>query len=269
MSEISKENFLHELEENLWETWSLFGQGVNSELHKDELYIWYRTPLPVIPYNGVIKFQVKEDVDKTIDRIIAKCSENGRQFMWLVHPSSEPKDLAERLHTRGLIEIELMPGMARTLSDLPEIPPLPKDIEIREAIEKHDIEELVEFSTWRWDIPVENIEIYKEVIAPFKFGHPDAKTRVWQAWKNGKPVSKVAIHRSKNSVGVYAVATRPEARRMGLARIITLTALKAVQAEGVGIAILHSTPMAERLYASMGFEKQADFRLFASVDTHI
>ncbi|MEJ2511796.1 MAG: GNAT family N-acetyltransferase [Anaerolineales bacterium] len=264
-----KEKYLHELEANLWETWAHFGKGKNSELHEDKNVIWYRTPLSTIPYNAVLKFQLNDNVDKEIDQIIEKFSEDHHQFIWIVTPSSEPKDLAKRLKKRGLIEIEVLPGMARTLSNLPDTPEIPPGIEIKEVIEKQGKQEFIEFATWRWSIPKENIEIYKEIITPFQFGKPESKASAWQAWKDGKPVSKVAIFRSENSVGIYAVATKPEARRMGLARLLTLHALHEMRKEGYEIAVLHSTPMAETLYASMGFEKQVDFYLFASTNTHI
>ncbi|MEK6222376.1 MAG: GNAT family N-acetyltransferase [Chloroflexota bacterium] len=264
-----KDTFLRELEVNLWEVWSNFGKGKNSELHTDENVIWFRTPLSTIPYNGVLKFQMKENIENQIDDIINKCSEGGRQFIWLVTPSSEPKDLAKRLEDRGLIEIDVLPGMARELTNLPEVPEIPIGIEIQEIVGEHGKDEFIEFATWRWSVGDENIEIYREIVAPFQLGHPESKFAVWQAWKEGIPVSKVAVYRTEKSVGVYAVATRPEARRQGLARLLTLYALKEMQAEGYEVAILHSSPMAEKLYASMGFETQANFHLFASVDTHI
>jgi GNAT superfamily N-acetyltransferase len=145
------------------------------------------------------------------------------------------------------------------LSDLPEIPEPPAGIEITEVNERQGKQELIEFATWRWAIPKEYHDVYRDIIAPFEFGRPGSKFSVWQAWMDGKPVSKVAVSRSKNSVGIYAVATRPEVRRMGLAGTLTLHALHEMRKEGYEIAVLHSTPMAESLYASMGFEKVADF----------
>ncbi|MCB2179720.1 GNAT family N-acetyltransferase [bacterium] len=264
-----KEKYLHELEANLWEAWAHFGEGKNSELHEDKNVIWYRTPLSTIPYNAVLKFKLNENVDKEIDQIIEKISKDGHQFMWLVTPSSEPKDLAKRLKKRGLIEIEVLPGMARTLSNLPDTPEIPPGIEIKEVKEQQGKQELIEFAVWRWSVSQENIGIYEDVLAPFQIGHPESKISFWQAWKDGEPVSKVAINRSENSVGVYAVATKPEARRMGLARLLTFHALHEMRKEGYEIAVLHSTPMAEALYASMGFEKQVDFYLYASTDAHL
>lgn len=71
-------------------------------------------------------------------------------------------------------------------------------------------------------------------------------------------------------VGRYlAIVTKPEARRLGLASILTLTALKTARMLGKNFAVLHSTPMAENLCRSLGFETIVEFRLFASEEVHI
>ena len=264
-----KERLLHELEVNFWEGWAYFGKGENSTLVETENVIWYRTPLPMIPYNTVIKFQVTENVEAEIDEIIEKCSAGGHDFAWAITPSSEPKDLNKRLEKRGLFEAEAFSGMGRSLANLPEVPKPPAGVEIKEVTKKEGEEEFIEFATWRWSIPEKYHNDYRDMIAPFEFGRPGSRFSAWQAWMDGKPVSKVGVHRSENSVGIYAVATRPEARRMGLAGLLTLHALHQMRDEGYELAVLHSTPMAESLYASLGFEKLVDFYLYAKTELHI
>lgn len=266
---ILRKKFLQELEVNFWEGWSLLGKGKNSKLYASENIIGYQTPLPAIPYNAVIKFQVTENVEQEIDDIINKVSKGGADFLWVITPSSEPKDLSKKLKKRGLIEAEVLTGMARTLSDLPEIPELPPGIEIRKLEDDRGKQEFIEFATWRWSIQEENIEVYQKIIEPFKFGQEGSKFPVWQAWMDGKPVSKVVVSSSRDSIGIYAVVTRPEARRMGLAKIITLHALHEMKKQGYEIAVLHSTPMAIGLYESMGFETLANFYLYAFSELHI
>jgi predicted acetyltransferase len=92
---------------------------------------------------------------------------------------------------------------------------------------------------------------------------------MWQAWREGQPIAKAGLYLTDGSAGVYAVATRPEARRQGLARALTLTALQHARRLGHNLAVLHSSPMAESLYRSLGFETVANFGLFASVEAHV
>ena len=63
--------------------------------------------------------------------------------------------------------------------------------------------------------------------------------------------------------GVHGVMVLPEARGTGLGRALTLLALRAAKDTGYEVAVLGSSPMAERLYASIGFEKMGELRLYA------
>ena len=92
---------------------------------------------------------------------------------------------------------------------------------------------------------------------------------MWQAWREGKPIAKAGMYLSYRSAGIYAVVTRPEARRLGLARSLTLKALHEACSQGYRLAVLHSTPMAESLYRSLGFSTVAEFRLFASHEVYV
>jgi ribosomal protein S18 acetylase RimI-like enzyme len=162
-----------------------------------------------------------------------------------------------------------MPGMVRSLDDLPEPPPLPEDIEVRKVVEQEDTGEFFQFAAWRWGVPEEHREHMRAVLADFQFGEPGSKTHMWQAWREGRPVAKAGMYLASGSAGIYAVVTKPEARRLGLARILTLAALEFAQTRGYELSVLISTPMAEGLYRSLGFEAVAEFRVFASVEAHI
>jgi GNAT superfamily N-acetyltransferase len=53
--------------------------------------------------------------------------------------------------------------------------------------------------------------------------------------------------------GIYNIGTVPRARRRGLGTAITALALHEARARGCTTASLQATPMAERLYAALGF----------------
>ena len=136
-------------------------------------------------------------------------------------------------------------------------------------IGEEDFAEYSDFVSWRWGVPEEYMGQLRATLANFQIGKPGSKSHMWQAWRAGRPISKAGMYLATGSAGIYAVATRPEARRLGLAGILTLTALKKAQKLGKTLAVLHSTPMAESLYQSFGFETIAEFRLFASEEVHI
>jgi hypothetical protein len=54
---------IRELEENLCETWSTFGRGPGCSLHEEDELLWFETPIPIIPYNGILRFQVKRNAE--------------------------------------------------------------------------------------------------------------------------------------------------------------------------------------------------------------
>jgi ribosomal protein S18 acetylase RimI-like enzyme len=264
-----KKALIHELEANLWETWSNFGRGRGCSLHDEGDVLWFDTPIPCVPYNGILKFQVQDNVNERIESLVNHFMDQQVTFMWIVHPTSSPSDLPQRLVERGLQEVELMPGMVRSLVDLPEPPSLPEGIELRKVIEDSDASAYYEFVAWRWHVPDGYKEQLRSVVAEFRFGEPGTRTHMWQAWEDGQPVAKAATYLAAGSAGVYAVATRPKARRRGLAGILTLTALHEARKLGKSLAVLHSSPMAESLYRSLGFEAVAPFRLFAPEEVHI
>jgi hypothetical protein len=118
----NSDGLIRELEENLWEAWSIFGRGSGCSLYEEDDLIWYETPIPVIPYNAVLKAQLQVNVDQRLDSIVEHFAKKTAQFMWIVHPSSRPSDLRHRLQSRGVQDIEPIAGMVRSLDDLPKSP---------------------------------------------------------------------------------------------------------------------------------------------------
>jgi len=268
--DISKRTkLIDEIERNLWETWSMFGRGPGCALHEEEDALWLETPIPIVPYNGILKFQVQGNVDQRVDSIIEHFNQRRAQFMWIVHPTAQPPDLRDRLQKRGLKDVEPILGMARDLTDLPELPPLPEDIEVRKVADESDTCAFYQFAEWRWHVPDEYRDEYAAIVTEFRVGKPSSKAHMWQAWRAGQPISKAGMYLGSGSAGIFAVVTRPEARGLGLARFLTLAALHEARSSGYRLAVLHSTPMAENLYQSLGFATIAEFRLFASEEVRV
>lgn len=266
---LQTETLLREIEFNLWEVWSNFGRGPGCTLHSENGMLWFETPIPIIPYNAVIKFQVTENVDQRIVEVLDHFKRRGVPFFWIVHPSSAPVDLSDRLLKQGLQQIEVAPGMARDLVDLPTSLPLPAGVEIRETIEKSEVNELHEFAAWRWGVPVEHRQQLKVMIEHFQVGQPGSKTRMWLAWRDGLPIAKIGLYLGEGSAGIYGVVTKPEARGLGLASILMIKAMKAAREAGQKLVVLHSSPLAEKLYNRLGFVTVAPLNLFASETAYL
>jgi GNAT superfamily N-acetyltransferase len=265
----SKEEVIHQVELNLWETWSNFGRGPGCTLHDEGDALWFETPIPILPYNTVLRFQVEQDVDQRIDEMVNRYSDRNVAQLWIVHPSSQPSDLPERLVQRGLQEIEIAPGMARSLDHLPDPPLMPEGLEIREAIEDRDLMELYGLAAWRWGVPEEYRPQLKQMIEKFKIGERTSSTRFWLARSDGVPVSKIGLYNGSGSAGIYAVATKPEARGLGIASILMNVAMKAARDMGHKLVVLDSSPLAEKLYKRLDFITVTPLRLYSSIKGNI
>lgn len=265
---LNSKALIEEIELNLWELWSNWGRGPDCVLHEDSETLWFETPLPLLPYNGVFKFKVESNWDTKIESIINHFKSRKVPFVWVVHPTAAPADLYNRLTRHGLKDVEPIYGMAKELSDLPEVPDLPAGIEIREAQSEHDVIAFNQFAAWRWSIPNEYRDTYVSLLTSFRLGKPGTNTHVWQAWYNDEPIAKLGLYLGSSSAGIHAVVTKTEARGLGLAKALTLTALHEAQLAGYKLAVLHSTPIAQPLYGKLGFETITEFNLFASEDVY-
>ena len=265
----SKEEVIHQVELNLWETWSNFGRGPGCTLHDEGDALWFETPIPTMPYNTVLRFQVEQDVDQRIGSLINGYADRNVTQLWIVHPSALPTDLPQRLLEYGLQEIEIAPCMARSLEDLPEAPPLPPGVEIREAIEESDLIELYGLAAWRWGVPEEYRLQLRKMIEKFEIGERGSNTRMWLALKDGIPISKIGLYNGSGSAGIYGVATKPEARGLGIASILMNVAMKAAKEMGHKLAVLDSSPLAEKLYQRLGFITVAPLRLYSPIQAYL
>lgn len=265
----TNEEVIQQVELNLWETWSNFGRGPGCTLHDEGDALWFETPIPILPYNTVLKFQVTHNADQRIDALINGYADRNVAPLWILHPSSAPADLAERLQKRGYQEIEIAPCMGRSLENLPEAPAIPEGVEIREAVEDNDLMELYGLAAWRWGVPEEHRGQLRKMIEHFEIGERGSNTRFWLAWKDGAPISKIGLYSGSGSAGIYGVATRPEARGLGIASILMNTAMQAAKEMGHTLAVLDSSPLAEKLYRRLGFVNVAPLRLYSPVITVI
>jgi len=262
---LSRDDVLRAMEANLWGLWSNFGRGSDCALYDEPDALYYDTPIPTLPYNTVLRFSAAEQADERIDAIIQHYQQRAVPHIWVVHPSSQPVDLSERLLKRGLAQVEVLNGMAADLAELPDPESAPEGIDIREVCDEDEIHRFFELIAWRWNVPPEAVPYLKGFNEPVQIGTSDAKGRCWLAWRDGEPVAKVVLYCGGGAAGLYGVMTRPEARGQGLASILTLVAFRAAREEsGHRLGVLQSSPIAESLYARLGFRPVAPFKLFAA-----
>lgn len=256
------------LERNLWSNWQVFGRGEGGVLVDTPETLRFETPMRHIPYNSVLRFRVDgPDADDRIDETLARYTARDVPVMWVVHPSALPHDLDQRLERRGLVEAEIVPGMIADLADVPRAGAVPDGVDIARFTEDEG-DDFIELVAWRYSLPLEDTPYLRTVFERHGFGRDDCPTKAWVARMGARIVSKAILHVDEDGVaGLYGVATRSEARKLGLARLLCSIVFDEARALGCTTGVLHSTPMAYSLYESLGFRRAADFRLFSTPDT--
>lgn len=256
----------HALEENLWALWRRFGEGKGCTLVDTPSVLRFDTPLTQLPYNGVLRFRPETDDDNAIDREIDAIFDHyharGVPFFWLAHPTTRPGDLAARLEAHGLALAEDLPGMVAPLASLPDPTEPPRGVTIRETT-PDDKRQVVDLAAWRWGLTADVRPQFDAMSEAFEVGEPGSGLRCWIAERDGIAVSKAFIVQAAGVAGLYAVATRPEARGLGLARNLTVLGFEAARAEGYELGVLYSSPMAFSLYEKMGFRTAETFAMYA------
>lgn len=81
----------------------------------------------------------------------------------------------------------------------------------------------------------------------------DPDLRIFTAYLDGQPMGNSIAIRSGSVSGVYAVGTRPEARRRGVGTAATWAAIDAGRQWGCPMVVLQSSEMGFSVYRSMGF----------------
>lgn len=206
------------------------------------------------------------DVWQAANKVLDAYRSREVPLMWVVHPSAEPLNLGARLEVRGLVEAETCAGMVAELSQVPPPEPFPEGVTV-DRLGPATRREFVELVAWRYSVPADTIAPLLSILEVHGFGSDACPTTAWVARLHGQVVAKAIVHLAEGVAGLYGVATRSDARGLGLARNLTMLAFDHARSLGYTVGVLHSTPMAVHLYASLGFSHVADFRLYSTPDT--
>lgn len=257
------QNEIELLEKNLWSQWAQFGAPKTCSFTRSDSAYYLDTPIASLPYNGVFKFNEVNAPDRAIESLLHHYADRKVEHLWLVHPSAEPHNLADRLAAHGLEEADGFTGMVLEPDRLNTPTNAPNGVDIRELC-TDDEEGVIEFIAARWSVPTDAIPHLQRFFIDNNIGSKGAATRGWIATIDGNLVGKAFTHRFENTVGIYGVATQPEARGRGVARALCARAFAEASVPGVDMLVLHSTEMAAGIYKKFGFRSVAPFRLFAS-----
>jgi ribosomal protein S18 acetylase RimI-like enzyme len=201
-------------------------------------------------------------VERRIDEAIAWFDERGLPFVWWVLPSSEPRDLRDRLAARGFAVLPgAMPAMAVDL-DGPPRPVVPPGVEIVRVRDASTYRTYCDALAAAFDAPAEFADAWFRLV-DLGFGD-ELALRMFLARTvlDGRPVGTGMAVLAGDTVGLYSIGTLADARGRGIGRAMTLTGMRAGYDAGCRTALLEATDAGYPLYISLGFRTITMIELF-------
>jgi ribosomal protein S18 acetylase RimI-like enzyme len=261
-SPLSTAAILDAFEANLWLPFSAASHLPWMQLADDGDLRWAMTGIPMGAFNAVLAARLtgdEEAVERRLDALDARFAD-GTPMSWWLLPTSRPVDLARRLERRGFQLSGPLPVMGLALAEW-QAPAWPDgmDVEVVRTAAAY-VEACAVVSDGYpvpWDGLREMADRYGELVALGR----DMRCFVARAAGSGRALASAMAMRDGSVVGLWNVATLPEARRRGAATAVTLAALDDARSTGATLAVLASTAEALSLYRRLGFEAVGDLTI--------
>ena len=222
----------------------------------------YSTGIPFFLLNAVWNSHIPSEVAiKKIKENITFFEKRQVPFLWVIGPSSRPKNMGELLIKNGLT-VHKQPGMAHNLKTLDA------EREILNKVEIIKVENDETLEVWN-DVFLTGFDMPKEILSDFFYKafsfmllNDTPSASAFLAYYNGNPVASSLVCYEAGVAGIYNVTTLEEARGKGIGTAITLAPLHEAKKLGYEIAILHSSEMALNIYKQMGFKEYCKIEWF-------
>jgi ribosomal protein S18 acetylase RimI-like enzyme len=193
------------------------------------------------------------DVDARIEAALGYFKARRLPVTWHTGPSTRPLDLGQRLVGHGLTHAGDEPGMAMDLLALPVDILMHSGLAIERVGDLDSLEQWCSTVVRGFGWPERMVDSMARVEADLGAGQHEQR-RLYMGYLRGRPVATALVFLGAGVAGLYAVVTRPEARRQGIGRAMTLRALLDARVSGYRIGTLHASAMGFSMYAGLGFQ---------------
>ena len=229
----------------------------NAEIYSGEDVNWVVTDLPFPATNAAFHTNLMpEDVDSTIEEFKERGRQKNVPLQWYICQDTRPLDFTERLKAHGFTTHDDGTGgagMAIDLHAMNESEPMPKGLEIIQVKDNKTLKAWCHIVCVAFGAPPHAEPTFVKLFQrENKYKQP---IKLYLGILDGKPVSTSGYFLGEGVVGIYFVATLPEARQRGAAFAVTQKALKDGRALGYRVGILQASKMGEPVYRRMGFKE--------------
>jgi len=216
---------------------------------------WFQIVTPSMTRGGLnevcLAVLEPDEVEATIDRVLAMYAARGLAFRWSVGPDSAPADLGPRLAARGLVRHETL-AMACRIRDAR--PATTADA----ATQVEDEAGLVAFTEvmaagWGAD-PDALLTLHRAML-----GHPSGRCHMFVARADGRPVGAAAyIAAGERTAYLLGAVVLPSHRGLGHYHALVRARLEHARARGLTLATsLAMATTSAPILARMGFRAVA------------
>jgi GNAT superfamily N-acetyltransferase len=250
------------VEENLFDAWQFLSSIPNVEYHRSPKLIRYIGGVPYPLCNSVMRANLSgEAIDVQVQEALAPIRSRHLPLLWWVGPATRPAGLGKYLEREGLSPVDDIPGMVADLRATPNDAADPPGLEIREVRDEAMLDCWIGIFRTCFEMPDVAAEFFGNGIRSIGF-HPGLAYRHYVGFRRDEPAACSSAYLGSASVGIYNVATLPAFRGLGIGSAMTRRPMREARASGIGVSVLHATPLGRPVYEQLGFTERCRLTVY-------
>jgi len=220
---------------------------------------WFQLLTPAFRDGGLNEVSqvtlADHDADAVIDATLAEYAAEGIRFKWVISPSCRPRDLAQRLASRGMLARRSV-VMAADIADLrPEPSP---DVSV-ERVESTNVDTYAATVASGWGMPAQPLADYQRAVLADTSGRHHS----WLARIDGEPVGGANHAVFERSAYLMGGVILPAWRGRGAYRSLIAARLAQISATGVRLVTIQAlADTSAPILARLGFTVVAELDVF-------
>ncbi|MCB0208616.1 MAG: GNAT family N-acetyltransferase [Anaerolineae bacterium] len=243
-----------------------FGRSPYVDILREKEIMRLRTNIsfPHYIFNVVptANFSSPESAHAHICSVVKDIRARNTTLFWSVGPSTAPIDLGYYLEAHGFEQAITCSGMTIDMGLLNEEAYVPSGFTVERVMSKARLEQFVDVLAENSHMPRSAAADLYKIEASLGYHHYLPRQRYIGIW-HGQPVATTTLFFGGDVVGIYHVATVPQARGYGIASAMSLAALQDARRWGHRQATLIATPQGQPVYRRLGFQPRFEYKVYA------